>query len=117
MKELPKFGFLTNSVGFAGVKVIQLERPYIIASIHEVAPDDIHIKEQFLEAMANERYPIAKVKGYRMFLKVFTSLEPCNNSEYQNEILKEMAEFVLTERIQKKEGQFRKFDESRFDGR
>ena len=114
MKELPKYGFLTNSVGFTGVKVIQLERPYIIGSILEIKPEDTELKEMYLEAMAQERYPIAKVKGYRMFLKVFTSLEPCNDQELQQSVLEEMADYVLTERIQKKEGQFRKFDESRF---
>ena len=107
MKELPKYAFLTNSVGFAGVKVIQLERPYLIASIIEVGKNQIERVNEYLEDMAQERYPIAKVKGYTIFLKMFTSLEPNGNKNYQQAVLKEMAEYVLTERVQKKPGQFK----------
>lgn len=115
MKELPKYAFMTHSVGFAGVKVIQLEKPYLIAGIYEVRQNDIELVSQFLEDMAQERYPIAKVPGYTVFLKMFTSLEPCNDREYQQEILNEMAQFVLTERIQQRPGQFRRNCESGAD--
>lgn len=107
MKELPKYAFLTNSVGFTGVKVIQLERPYLIASIIEVGKNQIERVNEYLEDMAQERYPIAKVKGYTIFLKMFTSLEPNGNKNYQQAVLKDMAQFVLTERIEKKLGQFK----------
>lgn len=111
MKELPKYAFLTNSVGFTGMKVIQLERPYMIASIHEYRRDDERV-EEYTEDIAQERYPIAKVKGYSIFLTMFTSLEPNNNSDFQRAVLNDMADFVLTERIQKKPGQFMKCEES-----
>ena len=107
MKELPKYAFLTNSVGFAGMKVISLEHPYIIASIYEVNKNRPDLVDGYLEDMAQERYPIAKVKGYTVFLKVFTSLEPCRDTPYMQAVLNEMAQFVLTERIEKKPGQFK----------
>ena len=107
MKELPKYAFLTNSVGFTGMKVISLEHPYIIASIYEVNKNRPDLVDGYIEDMVQERYPIAKVKGYTIFLKVFTSLEPCNNQELQQAVLNEMAQFVLTERIEKKPGQFK----------
>lgn len=112
MKELPKYGFLTSGVGFEGIKVIMLERPYLIASIYEVSTNDTERVEQMMEDMVQERYPIAKVKGYSIFLKMYSSLEPCGNPEFQQNILNEMADFVLTERVQKKLGQFRKYDET-----
>lgn len=107
MKELPKYAFLTNSVGFTGMKVIQLERPYMIASIYEVNKNRPDLVDEFLEDMVQGRYPIAKVKGYTIFLKMFTSLEPNNNWQLQQETLHEMADFVLSERIEKKLGQFK----------
>lgn len=107
MRELPKYAFLTNSVGFVGVKVISLEKPYIIASIIELKPNDTDKIEELLSAKAQGRYPVAKVKGYTIFLKMFTSLEPCNNADFQQAILDEMAQFVLSERIEKKPGQFK----------
>lgn len=107
MRELPKYAFLTNSVGFTGMKVICLEHPYIIASIYEVNKNRPDLVDGYLEDIAQERYPIAKVKGYTIFLKVFTSLEPCNNQESQQDVLNEMAQFVLTERITKNPGQFK----------
>lgn len=107
MKELPKYAFLTNSVGFTGMKVISLEHPYIIASIYEVNKNRPDLVDGYIEDMVQGRYPIAKVKGYTIFLKMFTSLEPNNNSSFQQEILNEMANFVLEERIQKKPGQFK----------
>ncbi len=107
MRELPKYAFLTHSVGFTGVKVIQLERPYLIASIVEVGKNQIERVNEYLEDMAQERYPIAKVEGYTIFLKMFTSLEPNNNRDFQQAVLKDMAQFVLTERVMKKLGQFK----------
>jgi hypothetical protein len=62
--------------------------------------------------MAQERFPLAKVKGFTVFLRVFSSLEPNSNSALQQAVLNEMAEFVLTERILKKPGQFRTYDEN-----
>lgn len=107
MRELPKYAFLTNSVGFTGVKVIQLERPYLIASIVEVGKNQTERVNEYLEDMAQERYPIAKVEGYTIFLKMFTSLEPNNNKDFQKAVLKDMARFVLTERVMNKLGQFK----------
>lgn len=113
MKELPKYGFLTSGPGFEGIKVIQLERPYFIASIYEVKAHDAERVDSLLEDMAQGRYPISKVKGYTVFLKMYSSLEPNSNRELQQAVLNEMAEFVLTERIQAKLGQFRAYDENR----
>lgn len=107
MKELPKYAFLTNSVGFRGMKVISLEYPYIIASIYEVNKNRPDLVDGYLEDMAQGRYPIAKVKGYSVFLKVYTSLEPCRDNPYMQAVLNEMAQFVLAERIEKKPGQFK----------
>ena len=112
MRELPKYAFLTNPAELNGMLVIMLERPYMIASIYECKVADTERVESFMSAKAQGRYPVGKVKGYTVFLKMYTSLEPCNDSEYQQTILDEMAEFVLTERIQKKIGQFRMSDES-----
>lgn len=113
MKELPKYGFLTSGPGFEGIKVIQLERPYLIASIYEVKTHDAERVDSLLEDMAQGRYPISKVKGFTVFLKVYSSLEPNSNREFQQAVLNEMADFVLTERIQVKPGQFRTYDENR----
>lgn len=107
MKELPKYAFLTNSVGFRGMKVICLEHPYIIASIYEVNKNRPDLVGGYLEDMAQGRYPIAKVKGYTIFLKVLTSLEPCRNRELQQAVLNDMARLVLSERIAKNPGQFK----------
>lgn len=107
MRDLPKYAFLTNSVGFIGMKVISLERPYIIASLVEVGKNQHERVSEYLEDMAQDRYPLAKVKGYTIFLKMFTSLESCNNFDLQKATLREMADFVLTERIEKKPGQFK----------
>lgn len=113
MKELPKYGFLTSGPGFEGIKVIQLERPYLIASIYEVKTHDAERVDSLLEDMAQGRYPISKVKGFTVFLKMYSSLEPNSNREFQQAVLNEMADFVLTERIQVKPGQFRTYDENR----
>ena len=112
MRELPKYAFLTNPAEFNGVQVIMLEYPYLIASIYEFKLNDEEKIEEFMCAKAQERYPVGKVSGYSIFLKVFTSLEPNNNREFQQAVLDEMAEFVLTERVQRKIGQFRMSDES-----
>jgi hypothetical protein len=113
MKELPKYGFLTSGPGFEGIKVIQLERPYFIASIYEVKTHDAERVDSLLEDMAQGRYPISKVKGYTVFLKMYSSLEPNSNRELQQSVLNEMAEFVLAERIQAKLGQFRAYNQNR----
>lgn len=121
MKELPKYGFLTSGPGFEGIKIIQLERPYLIASILEIKTHDAERVDSLLEDMVQGRYPISKVKGFTVFLKIYSSLEPNSNREFQQAVLNEMADFVLTERIQAKPGQFRVYDENRvapivFDG-
>ena len=112
MKELPKYAFLTSGVGFEGIKVIMLEKPYLIANLYEVKKNDTERVNEFLETMAQERFPLAKVKGFTVFLRIFSSLEPNNNPTLQQAVLNEMAEFVLAERILKKPGQFRAYDET-----
>jgi len=110
MRELPKYAILTNSE-MPGIKVISLERPYIIASVYDYHRDDERAQER-IEDMAQGRYPIAKVKGYMVFLTMFTSLEPCNNPELQTALLNEMADFFLEEKIGHKPGQYAKCEES-----
>lgn len=110
MRELPKYAMLANSE-IPGLKVISLERPYIIASVHDYHRDDERTQER-MEDMAQGRYPIAKVKGYSIFLTMYTSLEPCNDPELQTAILNEMADFFLEEKIGHKPGQFAKSQES-----
>lgn len=110
MRDLPKYGFLTSGVGFDGLKVIMLQKPYLIANIFEVNKNNVELIDTFCEEMAQGRCPVAKVREYSIFLKVFSSLEPCNNQEYQREILQEMAEFVYNERVMKKPGQFNRYD-------
>ena len=110
MKELPKYAILTNSE-IPGLKVIFLERPYIIASVYDYHRDDERARER-MDDMVQGRYPIAKVKGYTVFLTMFTSLEPCNNPELQQAVLNEMADFFLKEKIGHKPGQYAKCEES-----
>jgi hypothetical protein len=110
MRELPRFAFLSNSE-IPGIKIISLEFPYIIASVIEYNRDDER-KEEMMESMVQGRYPIAKIKGYSIFLKVFTSLEPCDDPEIQQEDLNDMAQFFLEEKISRKPGQFMKSEES-----
>lgn len=110
MRELPKYAILT-STEIPGVKVISLERPYIIASVHDYHRDDERVQER-MEDMVQGRYPVAKVKGYAIFLTMYTSLEPCNNVELQTAVLNEMAEFFMAEKISRKPGLFSKSDES-----
>lgn len=110
MRELPKYAFLTSEE-ITGIKIIQLERPHIIASVHDYKRDNERV-EDYMEAMAQERFPIAKVKGYTIFLTVYTSLTPNNNADFQRAVLNEMAEYFLTARIQKKPGVYMKCEES-----
>lgn len=112
MRDLPKYAFLTNPAEFNGVQVILLEPPYVIAGIYDVKQTEVERLEDYMSAKAQERYPIAKVKGYSIFLKMFTSLEPCDDPDFQQEILDEMADFVLTERVERKLGQFKSCCES-----
>lgn len=109
MRELPKYAILAN--GELGGKVIQLERPYIIASVYSYKRDDEKVQEK-IEDMVQGRYPIAKVKGYTIFLRMYSSLEPCSNPELQQAVLNEMAQFFLAEKIAEKPGQFMKSEES-----
>lgn len=110
MKQLPKYAFL-QSDELEGKKVICLERPYYIADVRTYKRDDEYVSH-FLEDMAQGRYPIAKVKGYTIFLRMFTSIEPNNNSELQQIILNEMAEWFYTEVVQVKTGTYMKSEES-----
>ena len=107
MRDLPKYALLTDTVGFKGMKVISLERPYIIASIIEISKSQTERLNDLLEDMAQDRYPIAKVQGYSIFLKVHASLEPCWDDDYKKKVLKEMADYVLKGRIAAKPGQFK----------
>lgn len=110
MRELPRYAMIANS-DMPGLKVISLERPYIIASVHDYHRDDERAQER-IEDMVQGRFPIAKVKGYSIFLTMYTSLEPCNNPELQQAELNEMAQFFLDEKIARKPGQFMKSEES-----
>ena len=110
MREIPKYAILTNSE-MPGIKVISLERPYIIASVYDYHRDDERAQSR-LEDKAQGRYPIAKVEGYSIFLTMFTSLEPCNNTELQTAVLNEMADFFLEEKISHKPGLYAKSEES-----
>ena len=110
MKQLPKYAFL-QSEELEGKKVICLERPYFIADVRTFKRDDEYVSH-YLEDMAQGRYPIAKVKGYTIFLKMFTSIEPNNNQELQQIILNEMAEWFYTEVVQVKTGTYMKSEES-----
>ena len=110
MKQLPKYAFL-QSDELEGKKVICLERPYYIADVGTYKRDDEYVS-RCLEDMAQGRYPIAKVKGYTIFLKMFTSIEPNSNQELQQIILNEMAEWFYTEVVQVKTGTYMKSEES-----
>ena len=109
MKQLPKYAILAGEE--LGGKIISLEKPYIIASVHSYKRDDERVQE-IMEDMVQGRYPIAKVMGYTIFLTLYSSLEPCRDHEFQKEILDEMAEFFKEEKISKKPGQFMKSEES-----
>lgn len=109
MKELPKFAILAN--GELGGKIILLERPYIIASVYSCKRDDEKVQE-LMEDMVQGRYPISKVKGYTVFFRMYSSLEPCNDEDLQTKVLKEMADFFLEEKIKQKPGQYMKSEET-----
>ena len=108
--DLPKYAILSGD-GFSGLKVISLEHPYIIASVHDYHRDDERSRER-MDDMVQGRYPIAKVKGYTVFLTMHTSLEPCSNQELQKATLNEMAQYFLEDKIAHKPGQYAKCEES-----
>lgn len=110
MKNLPKYAILT-STDLPGVKIISLEHPYIIASVFDYKRDDERVAER-LEDMAQERFPIAKVKGYTIFLTVYSSLEPTSNRELQQATLNEMAKYFYEQRVLVKPGLYMKCEES-----
>lgn len=110
MRELPKYAILTNSE-MLGIKVISLERPYIIASVYDYHRDDERAQER-MEDMVQGRYPIAKVKGYTVFLTMLSSLEPCSNQELQKVTLNEMAQYFLEDKIAHKPGVYARCEES-----
>lgn len=110
MKQLPKYAFL-KSDEIDGKKVICLEAPYFVANVRTFKRDDEYIK-YYIDDMAQERYPIAKVKGYSIFLTMYTSLQPNNNKELQQTVLNEMAEWFYTERVQVKTGTYMKSEET-----
>lgn len=111
MRELPKYGFLT-SPDFESVKIISLEPPFFIANVSEISTTHPERVDACIEDMVQGRYPISKVKGYTIFLRIFTSLEPNNDTEQQQRVLNEMAEFYLNERVLQKVGKYSKYDES-----
>ena len=111
MRELPKYAILTGD-GLIGIKVIMLEHPYIIASMFDINKDNQNELKVFQDDIAQARCPIAKVKGYTIYLKMYSSLKPCNNKELQQNVLNEMAEYVLREKISRKPGQYQKCEES-----
>lgn len=110
MKELPKYAFL-ESEEIEGRKIICLEPPYFVANVRTFKRDDEYISG-FLEDMAQERYPIAKVKGYTIILTMWTSLQPCRDGELQQSALNEMAEWFYTERVLRKPGTYMKSEET-----
>ena len=108
--DLPKYALLSGD-GFVGLKVISLEHPYIIASVHDYHRDDERARER-MDDMVQGRYPIAKVKGYTVFLTMHTSLEPCSNQELQKATLNEMAQYFLEDKIAHKPGVYARCEES-----
>lgn len=110
MKQLPKFAFL-QSEELEGKKVICLEPPYFIANVRTFKRDDEYVSN-YLEDMAQDRYPIAKVKGYTIFLRMYSSLETNNDKQQQQDMLNEMAEWFLTDVVQVKTGTYMKSEET-----
>lgn len=108
--DLPKYAILSGD-GFSGLKVISLEHPYIIASVHDYHRDDERSRER-MDDMVQGRYPIAKVKGYTVFLTMLSSLEPCSNQDLQKATLNEMAQYFLEDKIAHKPGKFMRSEES-----
>lgn len=111
MKNLPKYAMLMGE-GFIGAKIIQLERPYIIASVFDFKRDDYERISEMQEIKLNEREPIAKVKGYTIWLRPLSSLEPNNDFDYTAGILEEMADYFLNTKIANKPGVYMKCEES-----
>lgn len=111
MKNLPKYAMLMGE-GFIGAKIIQLERPYIIASVFDFKRDDYERISEMQEIKLNEREPIAKVKGYTIWLRPLSSLEPNNDFDYTEGILEEMADYFLNTKIASKPGVYMKCEET-----
>ncbi len=111
MKNLPKYAMLMGE-GFIGAKIIQLERPYIIASVFDCKRDDYERISEMQEIKLNEREPIAKVKGYTIWLRPLSSLEPNNDFDYTECILEEMADYFLNTKIASKPGVYMKCEET-----
>ena len=111
MRELPKFMFLTHP-DMDGVKIISTEHPYLIAEAYQIRKTQESLIDSFLEDMVQGRYPMSKVPGYYVFLRMYTSLEPCNDRDLQQRVLDEMAQFFLVERVEKKMGLYNQYSES-----
>lgn len=111
MKDLPKFMFLTHPE-MDGVKIISTEHPYLIAEAYQIRKTQESLIDSFLEDMVQGRYPMSKVPGYYVFLRMYTSLEPCNDRELQQRVLDEMAQFFLVERVENKMGLYNQYSES-----
>ena len=111
MRELPKFMFLTHP-DMDGVKIISTEHPYLIAEAYQIRKTQESLIDSFLEDMVQGRYPMSKVPGYYVFLRMYTSLEPCNDRDLQQRVLNEMAQFFLVERVEKKMGLYNQYSES-----
>lgn len=86
MKDLPKFMFLTHP-DMDGVKIISTEHPYLIAEAYQIRKTQDNLIDSFLEDMVQGRYPMSKVPGYYVFLRMYTSLEPCNDRDLQQQVL------------------------------
>ena len=95
-----------------GVKIISTEHPYLIAEAYQIRKTQESLIDSFLEDMVQGRYPMSKVPGYYVFLRMYTSLEPCNDSDLQQRVLDEMAQFFLVERVEKKMGLYNQYSES-----
>lgn len=110
MKDMPKYAFL-QSDEIEGKKIICLEAPYFVCNVRTLKRDDDYVST-YLEDMAQERYPIAKVKGYTIFLTMYTSLQPNNDRHQQQLALEEAAEWFYNERVKVKSGTYMKSEES-----
>lgn len=47
----------------------------------DINKDNQNELKVFQDDIAQARCPIAKVKGYTIFLKMYSSLKPCNDNE------------------------------------
>lgn len=110
MKELPKYAFL-QSEELEGKKVICLEPPYFVANVRIYKRDQPQV-DSVIEDLAQGRYPIAKVKGYTIFLTMWTSLQPCSDRAIQQAALDGMAEWFYDEQVQVKKGTYMKSEET-----